>query len=277
LLCNIDVQGNIRIWDTTQQEHILKIETKIFSGKINDLDWDFESKRIIGVGEGKDKFGHAFLFDSASSVGEISGHSKAINSVSIKPNRPLRAITASDDMTVNFYHGVPFKFNRSIKDHTRFAQCVRFSPKGDHFLSSASDSKIFLYDGKTGDKIAELSTSESTHTGSVYSVSWSPDSTQFLSASGDMTAKIWDIQSQKVITTYQFAENATFEHQQVGSLWSGSYLITVSLNGDISYIDPRSGSKPIRTLKVDFFYLGSSAWHYFLDCYRGQENLYWEL
>lgn len=30
------------------------------------------------------RFGHAFLFDSASSVGEISGHSKIINSVSMR-------------------------------------------------------------------------------------------------------------------------------------------------------------------------------------------------
>jgi WD40 repeat protein len=229
---------------------LLKIETKIFSGKINDLDWDFESKRIIGVGEGKDKFGHAFLFDSASSVGEISGHSKAINSVSIKPNRPLRAVTASDDMTVNFYHGVPFKFNKSIKDHSRFVQCVRYSPNGEQFLSSGSDSKIYLYDGKSGDAIVELSTAESAHKGGVYSVSWSPDSTQFLSASGDMTSKIWDVKAQKVISTYQFAEKPTFEHQQVGSLWSGSYLVTASLNGDINYIDPRSGGKPVRVLKV---------------------------
>jgi hypothetical protein len=85
---------------------LTKIESKVISGKINDLDWDFESKRLIGVGEGKDSFGHAFLFDSASSCGEIAGHSKAVNSVSIKPGRPLRAVTASDDMSVNFYHGV---------------------------------------------------------------------------------------------------------------------------------------------------------------------------
>jgi hypothetical protein len=56
----------------------------VFAGKITDLDWDFESKRIIAVGDGKDKFGHAFLMDTASSVGEISGHSKIINSVSMR-------------------------------------------------------------------------------------------------------------------------------------------------------------------------------------------------
>ncbi|KAJ3309639.1 hypothetical protein HDV04_005889 [Boothiomyces sp. JEL0838] len=244
-----DVQGNIRIWDTVGTEQILKTETKIFSGKINDLDWDFESKRIIGVGEGKDKFGHAFLFDSASSVGEISGHAKAINSVSIKPNRPLRAVTGSDDFTVNYYHGVPFKFNKSIKDHSRFVQCVRFSPNGEQFVSAASDSKLFLYDGKTGDKIAELSAAADAHKGTIFSVSWSGDSTQVLSGSGDMTAKIWDIAAQKVVQTYNFAEKPTHEHQQVGTLWKGSYLISASLSGHLNYLDPRVGGKPVRIVK----------------------------
>ena len=41
---NIDVQGNVRVWDTTPGgENILKSETKAFSGRINDLDWDHES------------------------------------------------------------------------------------------------------------------------------------------------------------------------------------------------------------------------------------------
>jgi len=86
---------------------------------VNDLAWDSESKRVIAVGEGKDKFAHAFFFDSASSVGEVNGHNKAINSVAIRPNRPFRAITGSDDMSVNFYHGVPYKFVKSIRDHSR--------------------------------------------------------------------------------------------------------------------------------------------------------------
>jgi WD40 repeat protein len=216
----------------------VKFELKALSGKINDLDWDFESKRILAVGEGKDKFGVAFLWDSGSSVGEIAGHSKSVNSVSLKRDRPFRAVTGSDDMTVNFYHGVPFKFNRSLKDHSRFVQAVRYSPKGDLFLSAASDSSIFLYEGKNGDKVHELKG----HTGSVYSCSWSPDGSQILSGSGDMTAKIWDVQTQQVVHTFQFKEKSTFEQQQVGTLWSGSWLVSCSLNGDLNYLDPRAGS-----------------------------------
>ncbi|RKO87745.1 WD40-repeat-containing domain protein, partial [Blyttiomyces helicus] len=241
-IASADVQGNIRIWDTVGGESILKTETRPFAGRVNDLSWDFESKRIIAVGEGKDRFGHAFLFDTASSVGEISGHSKAINSVSIRPGRPLRAVTGSDDMTVNFYHGVPFKFNTSIKDHSRFVQCVRYSPSGDHFVSSGSDGKLFLYDGKTAEKVAELSTAESSHTGGIFSISWSPDGTNLLTSSADMTAKIWDVSARSVVSTFNFSTAPTFEHQQVGNLWQGNHLISLSLSGDINYLDKATGS-----------------------------------
>ena len=60
----------------TQPENGLKLAIRPLGGKINDLSWDGESKRIIVGGEGKDKYGAAFFMDSGSSCGEITGHSK---------------------------------------------------------------------------------------------------------------------------------------------------------------------------------------------------------
>jgi hypothetical protein len=66
----------VRIWDVTQPENSLKLATRPLGGKINDLAWDGESKRIVVGGEGKDRCGAAFFMDSGSSCGEITGHSK---------------------------------------------------------------------------------------------------------------------------------------------------------------------------------------------------------
>lgn len=49
---------------------------RIYYWHRNDLEWDGESKRIIAVGDGRGKFGHAFMMDTGTSTGEISGHSK---------------------------------------------------------------------------------------------------------------------------------------------------------------------------------------------------------
>jgi WD40 repeat protein len=92
---------------------------------------------------------------------------------------------------------VPFKFVKSNKEHSRFVQCVRYSPNGNHFVSSSSDAKIILYDGKEGDKIGEFT--ENAHTGTVFSVSWDGEGSKVLSASADMTAKIWDVSTMKCV------------------------------------------------------------------------------
>ena len=72
------------------------------------------------------RFGHAFMFDSGSSTGEILGHSKVpsslgacmcvliegtitslqvVNAVAIRRQRPFRAATAGDDNLIIFHQG----------------------------------------------------------------------------------------------------------------------------------------------------------------------------
>ena len=101
-------------------------------------------------------FGRAFLADSGSSCGEIIGHNKAINAVSIRSKRPFRAATGGDDGTVAFLTGVPYKFSKTTKAHTSFVNDVGFSPDGDLFASVGADGKVFLYDGAEGETKGEL-------------------------------------------------------------------------------------------------------------------------
>lgn len=56
--------------------------------------------------------------------------------------------------------------NQSIKTHTRFVQDVKFAPSGDLFASVGADSAAFLYNGTTGDVVAEL---KDAHQGSAVS------------------------------------------------------------------------------------------------------------
>ncbi|KAI3659976.1 hypothetical protein MP638_000024 [Amoeboaphelidium occidentale] len=232
-----DVQGNIRIWDATQETHIIKTQTRPLSSRVNDIAWDSESKRLIVGGDGKERYGHAIAYDTGNSVGEIVGHNKVINSVDIRVNRPFKAVTCSDDLTVNFYAGPPYKFVKSINDHTRFVQAVRFSPSGALFASVGSDAKIFLYDGTTADKVGEISDG---HTGGIFAVGWSPDSKTFLTSSADSTVKFWDASTKTAVNTVAFTGGV--DDQQVGNLWAGSHILSVSLNGNIHYLDPRQNS-----------------------------------
>uniref|UniRef100_A0A8C2AXW0 WD repeat domain 1 n=1 Tax=Cyprinus carpio TaxID=7962 RepID=A0A8C2AXW0_CYPCA len=241
-----DVSGKIRIWDTTQKEHLLKYEYQPFGGKIKDIAWTEDSKRVAVVGEGREKFGAVFLWDSGSSVGEIVGHSKIINSVDIKQTRPYRLVTGSDDNCTTFLEGPPFKFKCTISDHSRFVNCVRFSPDGNRYASAGADGQIFLYEGKTGEKLGSLG-GEKAHDGGIYAVSWSPDSTQLISASGDKTVKLWDVGSGTAVTTFNLGSDVL--DQQLGCLWQKNHLLSISLSGYINYLDRSNPDRPLRTIK----------------------------
>ena len=139
-------------------------EYSIIAGRINDIAWDGESQRIIAVGEGKERFGHCITADSGNTCGEVSGHSSQINSVSIRQQRPLRAATGSDDTSMVFYHGAPFKFNTKLQEqHNNYIYGTEFSPDGNALVSVGSDKKVWIYDGKTGE--AQKQIGDSQHTG----------------------------------------------------------------------------------------------------------------
>ncbi|XP_078354362.1 WD repeat-containing protein 1-B-like [Oculina patagonica] len=241
-----DVSGKLRIWDTTQEEHILKYEYQPLSGAIKDIAWSPDSKRIVVTGMGREKFGNVFLWDSGSSVGQITGHSKAINAVDYKPTRPFRICTASEDSEVGFFEGPPFKYHHNNKSHTNFVNCVRYSPDGEHFVSGGADGYIFLYNGKTGEETCTLGGGKA-HKGGVYGLSWSADSKFLLSASADKTAKIWDIDANTSSTEFTFGSD--LEHQQLGCLWQGDHLLTVALSGNINYLDTNNPSSPRKIIK----------------------------
>jgi WD40 repeat protein len=244
-IASADTSGKVRIWDTTQKEHILKIEIPVIAGPINDLNWSEDSKRIVAIGEGREKFGAVFMWDTGSSVGEITGHNKAILSCDFKQTRPYRLATGGEDFLCNWFEGPPFKFKKSFKEHSRFVNCVRFSPDGEKLVSVGADKTGFIYDGKTGDLIKPLS-STNAHTLGIYGISWSPDSKQFLTASADKTCKIWDASTGECVKTFTFPD--VLENQQLGCLWQGDELISVSLGGDITYLDISNPAKPKKVL-----------------------------
>jgi WD40 repeat protein len=244
-IASADQHGKIRVWDTTQKEHILKNEIQPFSGIVKDLAWSADSQRIVAVGEGRQRFGHVFSMDTGTSIGEISGHSKVINSCDFKPSRPFKIITGSEDTFVGIYEGPPFKFKSQLQDHNRFVQAIRFSPNGDLFASAGFDGKLFIYNSNDYSKVAELGSPA--HKGGIYAISWSPDSKQLLSASGDKTCKLWDVSAATLLTEFTLGNDVP--DQQVSCLWQEPHLLSVSLSGFINYLDRNNPGKPLRIIK----------------------------
>ncbi|XP_071949228.1 actin-interacting protein 1-like [Antedon mediterranea] len=247
-IASADISGKVRIWDTTQKEHILKNEYQPISGQITDIAWSDDSKRLAITGAGKQSFAAVFLADTGTTVGTINCHSSVTNSIAYRPTRPFRIVTASDDRTAGMFEGPPFKYKKVLEDHAGFVNIVRYSSDGKIFATGSSDRKVFLYEGKDGMLLHPLG-GEGTevHSGGVMSLAWSPDNTQLLTVSADKTAKLWDVSENKLVAEHFFGNDVG--NQQLGCLWQGQHILSVSLSGDISYLDFSSPSKVIRTLK----------------------------
>ncbi|KAF2711820.1 WD40 repeat-like protein [Pleomassaria siparia CBS 279.74] len=271
-----DASGTVRVWDCAG-EGATKGEYHIIAGKINDLAWDGDSQRIIAVGDGKERFGHCITADSGNSVGEISGHSAQINSVSIRQQRPLRAATGSDDTSLVFYHGAPFKFNTSLRgQHNRFIFGTAFSPDGSVFASVGADKRIWLYDGKTGEAKGQIG--EGVHTGSIFGISWAQDSKRFVTASADQTVRIWDPEAGTAIQTWRMGEGdiTSIPDQQMGVVWptgrSDGLVISVDLEGNLNYLVD-GNPKPTRVVRghqKNITAAGSSGSTLFTGSYEGR-------
>lgn len=209
-----------------------------------DLDWDGESKRIIVVGEGKDRFGAAITFDSGNSVGVIQGHSDTINAISIRKQRPIRAVTVSDDQKAVFFTGLPFKFEKILEreggTHSNFVVGVEFSPDGRYVVTTGADRKILLWDGSTGDFVKEFVG----HTGSVLGVSWAKDGTQLATASADRSVRVWNVETGESTQIIRF-EKEGISGQQVGIVWTAredNLIVSLSLSGELNYLYPNTNT-----------------------------------
>lgn len=239
-----DEAGNVKIWDSSinaergifEQPNI-KSEFQVLSGPIKSIAWDADGQRVIAVGQGKDKFGHCFTWDSGNSIGEIQGHSDTINAVDIKPQRPYRAATVGVDKALVFYQGPPFKFDKSVRGHhTNTVRDVKFSPDGKYLVSVGSDRVIVVYDGKTGEYIKKL---ENAHNGGIFGISWYKDS-QFATCSADNTVKLWDVELLESIGNGFHVSSSgavTVENQQVGLITTAKFIISLSNNGNFNYFE----------------------------------------
>ncbi|PUU77265.1 hypothetical protein B9Z19DRAFT_1128525 [Tuber borchii] len=82
---------------------------------------------------------HCVTQHSGNPVGEILGHFSAINSASIQQERSYQAAIAPGDNKVAFFHGNPFKHNKSATSHhSNFVHDTAFLPE-------AHKNKKFLF------------------------------------------------------------------------------------------------------------------------------------
>jgi WD40 repeat protein len=137
-----------------------KYEYRPIASGIRAICWSPDNRKIIVVGgdPGRGGDGICISYDTGSSAGQaFSGHSKPITCVAIRPVPPFRIITGSEDTSVVFHEGPPFKFMKSCQTvHSNFVNGVAFSPDGSRAFSCGSDGIIAVFTGDSGDLLTVL-------------------------------------------------------------------------------------------------------------------------
>lgn len=233
-VASADITGKVRVWDVAGTEQMLKLEVAALGGRVHDLQWDGESKRILVAGEGREKYTHTFLFDTGSSVGELNGHSKPVNAVAVRAQRPFRAVTGADDATVLFYTGVPFKYARTLSHHTRFVHDVAYAPDGATFASAGADGRLCVYDGLRGDLLGTIEA----HQGTIFAISFAPDSKHIASAGADGAVRVWDVAARTLVSEWRSDTQDRVLAQQVGLVWTPRAIVSLSFHGMLTVLDP---------------------------------------
>lgn len=218
----------------------------MFGGKVADLDWDGESKKIVVGGDGTGVLVKCITWDTGNTVGDMTGHNKRVLSVAYKPTRPFRIMSGGEDMRAVFYEGPPFKFGHSTSAHSNFVNCVRYSPDGNRVVTVGSDKKIQMYDGKTGQPTGDV---PNAHAGGIYSLSFSPDSAFFVTASADKTVKLWNAESLALEETFSISADPQLGDAQVAVLWTKLFIASVSLNGNINILSRAAPEAPERVIQ----------------------------
>jgi WD repeat-containing protein 1 (actin-interacting protein 1) len=245
-IASADIHGKIRIWDTTQKEHILTNEFQPFVGPVKDLSWSSDNQRICVGGEGREKFGAVFNAETGASTGEIMGMSRPVNSLDFRSERPFRLATAAEDNSTCFFEGPPFKFKSCVYKHTSFVNSLRFSPNGEFFATGGADGQLFLYDGKTGENLTNIG--DPAHKGGIYSICFSPDSQHLLSVSGDKSVKVWKISRESCTLHEEYAFGNVVDNLLVGCLWLGKHILVVNLRGHIHVFEESVSNGPSRVI-----------------------------
>ena len=228
-----DKSGKVRVWAYTHPDHLLKYECPALGADVEDVAWDSESKRILAVGGGQSK-AKVFQFDTGSNLAEVLPHNKKAITGDMRPTRPFRMVTGSEDFSLQFYSGPPFKYTCGLKEHTNFVNCTRFSPDGSKLVSVSSDKQGVVYDGEKAEVIGKLDAA-GMHAGSIFHCSWSPDSKKLVTSGGDKAIKIWNMEASPFVCVATYVVGSRPDDMQNSVSWANAdTIISTSLEGTIN-------------------------------------------
>lgn len=147
-----------------------------------------------------------------------------------------KILTASMDEAVGLWDAESGKLLFALKGSSEYVVYAELNPDGTKIIANSRDEAAYIYDSQTGKLLHNFDD----HNGSLYTVAFSPDGKNILTAgSKDKTAKIRDLQTGEIIFTL-----AGHEMNIINAAYSadGKYIITTSNDNSSKLWDAKTGN-----------------------------------
>ena len=193
------------------------------------------------VSETSDGIVRLWDVDSGESIRTVEEHSEAVLGATFSPDGEWILSGGDASGTLHLWDADTGDLVRRFDDNDEAIFSVAFSPNGQYVLSGSGQSgTLKLWDTTTGEvvRVFDEGDWDSTY---VFSVAFSPNGEYALSGSDDMTARLWDVESGKLLRTFE---------------GHSGLVIAVAFSPDGQYVLSGSSDMTVQLWKVEDGKLG---------------------
>lgn len=179
--------NTVRVWEVCSGRCIRTL--KGHEGPVYSASFSIDDKRIVSASA--DRTIRIWDAETGSCKRIINGHQNVIKSVSLSFDGK-RILSSSWDNTIRLWDTETGCCLRIINDQLSLFGNATFSPDSKLVVSihynDILDNSLCVWDAETGCKLKTMKG----HSSNIYYASFSPDGKSIISASGDMTIRIWN-------------------------------------------------------------------------------------
>jgi transcription initiation factor TFIID subunit 5 len=188
-LLSSSADSTIRLWNLDMWQNL--VVYKAHTGPVWSVQWGPFGHYFVSGGH--DKTARIWTTDSVRPRRLLAGHDDDVDVVAWHPNSGY-VFTAGSDKTVRMWLLHTGSAVRMFTSHTAAITALACSPNGKTLASADTDGAIILWDLASGALVKRM---RGHGKGGVWSLTWSVESSVFVSGGADGTVRVWDVAEKK--------------------------------------------------------------------------------